>query len=695
MSGAPKTGYRLSSATVQGAPAGRHKGQDMIRQELRWVLLGAVLGLTVALVPSCTKKCGPDTCAGGCCNAKSECVTAASVTACGTNGATCSTCNDGDECTAGVCTTPVVVVDGGEDAGVVDAGPPPCAKDDDCRYLHAGYVCDLTSAKCIPGNGCTVDSECQSADPNDPCYYLGNPQCRCDHNDAPDSGIFNYSGTCRRRLGPCEECTDDTQCGSDPIIFGPPEHVGAGVCKALPGDTTGTKYCLYQLVGQCPCGTVDDGTSHCRPQSNSCSQVGCNTDTQCPSGAVCTVNNPDAGAGSCGGLCVPRCRWDFGTKALVAPGCPPTYTCWVDSHNLDPTSPYYGSGRCKPPCDTNADCQYPADPFGGPNLKCAGEQLTGGGTSARRCRANGDCMDNAECPERPNDQPYLGYCDRGSFACMADCRLGADPVTGMPYKDCRSPYACAADGGAHICRLQTCVEQGGASIACVRGQYCCGEDKNNDGMADPCPAASALGPEGCYDAPRPPFCTECMNSDDCKNVQLPSYLTGAGACANGSKSPSCSPLPMLCVYAGDRGMAQGINVCAPSTWNDNTQDAIGRTRSSRGCPAGYQVTFFRPQFTQGGDDYCTSDADCDQGTDAGRCAPDPTARLQDGGYRKACLCTAGTGTSQCPNVDGGIYSECHTGVAGQPTFCVQSVACVPPAGNVYQPSGSPQYGCGL
>ncbi len=666
-----------------------------MRQELRWLVVGAVLGLTVALVPSCGKKCGPENCQG-CCNSNNECVTATIAATCGTAGASCSACAEGQECQNGACVTPQPPEDGGVDAGQPDAGLV-CGKDDDCKVLGNGSTCDTSSGDCIIGRGCSSDQECQIDDPFDPCYRLG-VQCRCDRRDAPDSGgLFNYTGTCRRRLGPCQECTTHNECGEDPIIFGPPDGIGAGRCKQLQGDTSGKNYCLYQRVGQCPCGTIDDGTGFCKPQSNSCSQVGCNTDKQCPSGSVCTVNQPDAGAGSCGGICVPRCRWDFGTKGLVAPGCPPGTTCWVDSANLDPTSIYYGSGRCKPPCAGDADCQQSSgNPFGGVNLKCAGEQLPGGGLTDKRCRANGECMDNAECPELPNNQPYLGYCDRAGFTCESDCRTGSDPVTGMSYKDCRSPYTCSTDAGARVCRLQTCMEQGGASVACARGKYCCGDDKNGDSTVDPCPPPADRDPAGCYDAPRPPFCTVCQSKDDCKNVQLPAWLSGTNACANGSKNPSCSPLPMLCVYAGDKGQQQGVNICAPATFNDNSQDSQGIRRSSRGCPSGYQVQFMRPVLSGGGEDYCDDDTQCNQGTDAGRCAPDPAAMKQDGGFRKACLCTAGTGRTQCPNSpDGGLQTECRTGVAGQNTYCIESVACIPPPGNAYQAPGEPQFGCGL
>ncbi|MEW5739242.1 MAG: hypothetical protein AB1938_09975 [Myxococcota bacterium] len=681
----------------------------MNSRHLQWALLGAAMGLLIAFTPGCTKKCGPDNCSG-CCVSDSQCSESISVTTCGANGGSCTACADGQLCEGGTCVTPVV------DAGM-DAGPGRCAEDGDCVTQPGtvcdvptgvcvprcdddfdcldkqnGSVCDLRDGHCIKGSGCNADFECQSPNSEDKCYQYGQ-QCICDKRDKPDP---QWEGTCRLRRAPCQECATNHECGDDMIIYGPPGGIGAGKCVALMGGTK--TYCLYQRVGQCACGTIDDGTGYCKPQSNSCDQVGCNVDKDCPSGSVCTVNQPDAGVAQCGGICVPRCRWDFLTKQLIAPGCPPGNTCWVDSANLDPSSVYYGSGRCKPPCQNDNDCKLSAaNPFGGDNLKCAGEQLNGGGTSDKRCRANGECMDNAECPELPNDQPYLGYCDRAAFTCETDCRPGTDPVTGLPYRDCREPHACAVDAGVNICRLKSCVEQGGAGIACAQGEYCCGEDKNVDGTPDPCPPPAERNAAGCYKAPVPPFCTKCMSSDECQNPNLPAWLSGSNACANGSKSPSCSPLPPACVRVPVGNMAT-IDVCAPSTWNDKSVGPLSRIRDDLGCPVNYNESYQRIDRAQQSDNYCETNDDCNLGTDAGSCEPDPELRLQDGGLLKSCRCTAGNpGTparAQCPNdPDAGIVSECKSGVAGQRLSCIETVLCVP--SSLILTSPTDMYGCGL
>ncbi|MBI3179608.1 MAG: hypothetical protein HYZ27_08090, partial [Deltaproteobacteria bacterium] len=74
----------------------------MISRHLRFAFLGALMGLVVALVPGCQKKCGPDNCTG-CCSPDNVCVTATDAVACGASGSACLTCAAEQVCTDGVC----------------------------------------------------------------------------------------------------------------------------------------------------------------------------------------------------------------------------------------------------------------------------------------------------------------------------------------------------------------------------------------------------------------------------------------------------------------------------------------------------------------------------------------------------------------------------------------------------------------
>jgi hypothetical protein len=563
---------------------------------------------------------------------------------------------------------------------------PKCKQDDDCSAIAKGTRCTESTGKCTDDvHGCNFDTDCNNfIDFGDYCFQ-GGIQCRCvmEANDAGTSGV------CHRRHLPCTECTSDAQCGNVPQ-FDP-----LGACMAITGDSSGKKFCLFQHSGPCACGYVDNGQGYCVPaMGRTCDNPGCAADKDCPGGSVCNTQR-------C--VCEARCRWDFATKQTAAPGCPIVNgvqtTCWVDNENLDPNSLYYGSGRCKPPCTSDMDCAYNAttNPHGGAKLKCAGEQLAGGGLSDKRCRANGDCMDDLECPVQPDTSMYYGYCDRGTFVCKLDCRIGNDPVTGKPYSDCRSPYGCKADNGVNKCILKTCVEQGGAAIACNRGEYCCGEDKNGDDAGDPCPPKSEQDLSGCYKAPEPPFCTPCMSNDDCKSLNVQGWLLSEpDHCTNGSLSPSCSPYPILCYPFQDPATMRQVNICAPATFNDPRRDATGRGRDTKGCPSGFSAFYQRIKFVNG-DDNCSSDAQCQMGgIDAGHCGVDMTATLRDGGHPMSCLCTVGSSVEMCPNQqDAGVSSFCKFGNNGETQACMESVSCLPPTQYVFSDAGAPYNGCAL
>ncbi|MBL8956296.1 MAG: hypothetical protein JNK82_36320 [Myxococcaceae bacterium] len=623
------------------------------------------------------------------------------------------------------CTTPgndyCATLDGGivcdEDKGSCIGK---CAQDDDCSALgKTGRRCLETTGKCsaVGVQACNTDPNCNTSPDFDNYCFTGGIQCRCviEPNDAGAQGV------CHRRNAQCTECTTAAQCGTAPH-FEP-----QGDCRTIAGDASGKKYCLYRRMGQCACGYFQDMNGFCAPEApRTCANPGCIADKDCPGGSVCNTAR-------C--ACEPRCRWDFNRKEIAAPGCPPGQTCWVDSENLDPQSVYYGSGRCRPPCANDTECQYDqmTNPNGGTNLRCAGEKLTGGGLSEKRCRAVGDCMDNLECTPPPDTQPYLGYCDRGTFTCHdMDCRTGNDPITGTPYKDCRMPFACRQMAGNGTCVLQNCAEQGGAQRACSIGNMCCGDDKTNNDAGDNCPAPSEQNEVGCYRAPSPPYCKSCSFDCDsmtgvCNILQdcdtgVPSYLSSGGTdnCTNGSKSPSCAlwpngtPMPNVChVYKRDQSAIGQVfyGFCQASTHNDLTVKANGVSAAQNACPAVFSAAWhpvLSPPTVRGlvtaglvnqNDNYCNEDSDCQLGgADAGRCVETALIPVRmDGTRRKACLCNAGS-TGQCPNdPDAGVISFCRAStVPGSETICVSSAVCDVGRPYLFSDAGiGPLFGCGL
>jgi len=60
--------------------------------------------------------CRPETCVGGCCDERGQCVSGNSSEVCGASGSMCIACGAGDRCLSGAC---VATIDGG---GSLDSG---------------------------------------------------------------------------------------------------------------------------------------------------------------------------------------------------------------------------------------------------------------------------------------------------------------------------------------------------------------------------------------------------------------------------------------------------------------------------------------------------------------------------------------------------------------------------------------------
>ena len=149
-------------------------------------------------------------------------------------------------------------------------------------------------------------------------------------------------------------------------------------------------------------------------------------------------------------MCEPRCRWSYALGAEDPPGCAAGSSCFVDDAQLDAGSALFAFGRCRTACLNDAGCAASvANPFGGTHLMCAPEVLLDGGASLNRCRSTG-CMDDLQCTTAAGLAPK-GYCDRFSASCATNCRLATDPVTTLPYADCRAGFSCQIDGGSTFC----------------------------------------------------------------------------------------------------------------------------------------------------------------------------------------------------------------------------------------------------
>lgn len=554
-----------------------------------------------------------------------------------------------------------------EDAGVPDAGEPDageepffCTMDDDCAVFLDGSRCvleddvgvgDAGVGTCIPARACPggMDSECANVDDiDDYCFTDNGVGCRCVAEEGQN--------ICRRRRGACEPCETDSDCGNT-TQFDP-----QGVCKTLAMGTE--KFCFQRAVfGTCEAGYVQDPEGFCVPQV-SCDQVGCQSDADCPGSLVC--NALQAGQT---GVCEQPCTWDFARNAPAndekAPGCPSGKICWVDHKNLDPDSAIFGRGRCRAPCTTDAQCTDTSlNIHGGPRLECAPERIGRFPDSANRCRPAGECMGDVQCPE-VNSESTRGYCDRATFTCQTDCRVGNDPTTGSDYDrtDCRVGFYCVDDNGTRSCEVEPCMRTGGRGAACGGNRFCCGEDKDRDGMADPCtdPAtgqAVALEQNNCYPAPAP-FCATC------------DPMQPFTSCA--MSTPIGGELPTLCLELADVNDAP-VAVCTPGTFNDPT-------RAQTVCPNAHAAQVLYVD--------CTSDPSvCTNGSATGYCAEDPNRPDGMGGFNKSCRCSnVGTQGGDCPG-----NSYCHFGEVGSEQSCIHSIVCIPPPYLISTPAPD---GCGL
>ncbi|HEY3449694.1 MAG TPA: hypothetical protein VGK67_25290 [Myxococcales bacterium] len=489
------------------------------------------------------------------------------------------------------------------DVGTPDTGPEPipCSYDDDCGPAER---CGDRGV-CVEAVACNTPANCTPSDDTDtPRLYCENTTvglgCRCVMAPAADGGAA--AGYCKRRLPPCAPCQTDEQCGSDPLWFRTPLHE-PGKCVTLDG----AKVCLEPYVPtKCGCGqsATVGGAYYCAPQGTtpSCAEGGaflcCLKDGNCPpEHPVCETAT---------GRCQDVCWYDFDKKETV--GCRADKVCNVDPKNLTSSSRNYAAGRCGAPCAADADCTYLRGDF-----VCRAE--TG---SDKRCRPPG-CLGDIECPELPIDNPSNGFCERETGTCMTNCRIGEDPVTSLPFTDCKGGFKCArptpTEPGA--CVEQTCAEQGGTQQFCRWNEICCGEDHDGNPDTPPEPCTDSTGavigqPGKCYRAPNPPWCAPCDPADvlSCTKATFPTS----------AKDPN------LCIAFGPDGAG-----------TDRGNSCMFACESSSQCPKGFNC----------------KDIELTCNADPSVCG-DP-ARCQDSGEKDGegkpimwCRCTTAGDQAECP-----------------------------------------------
>jgi hypothetical protein len=300
---------------------------------------------------------------------------------------------------------------------------------------------------CVPRTPCTTTDACSGGEVCNTCLGVcdrepGTSRCLSDANCGFDEICDTCNERCAPRLGLCEPCLEDRQCGE-----------AGDRCLDY---TTGGRWC-GSACGTCPAGyRCDDAAAQCVAISGSCERVrGCTTPADCPAGQTCSPSFQ----------CVEGCTGDE--------ACPQGQVC--------------ASGACVPPCEDSSACTSPAE--------CVD----------RRCQVPGGCLTSRDCLEPEtycdisafqcvpgcqvdNDCGSAGLaCIDGSCArrgCAANWSCGFGEVCEPATGDCvpaEGPYCDACNGSD--------VNSCGNTNACLRLQ-----DQDGNELGDFCYVACEQDP---------------------------------------------------------------------------------------------------------------------------------------------------------------------------------------------------------
>jgi hypothetical protein len=292
----------------------------------------------------------------------------------------------------------------------------------------------------------------------------------------------------------------------------------------------------------------------------------CSTDAQCDPHSATPICNPQLG------LCVGACTFDL--KTGESPGCPAGQVCHLipTLAALPPQDPNYGKGRCGDPCTAATAC--------GSGLVCRSEGVD---HPVQRCGLPPpECMGNVECPNSPATNSW-GYCDESTHACKTDCRTNTD---------CHPGFLCSGNA----CVAQTCLQAGGATMACDYGQFCCGETES------PAPCPSGIDGGACYDKPAGTWCGTCSKDDDCNTASYPKRAGNKNMCLKDASGNSYCAL----------GCDVGHPAECPRSWQCQNIFVGCSKDGDCGNQAGAHCDL--PADGGGGLCTCTSDPNCASGT---------------------------------------------------------------------------------
>ncbi len=439
-----------------------------VRDLIRWCSILSAFVVFAGTATSCgttqPPKCGPETCASGCCLSDTECVPLRdqSHALCGRGGDACRACYPDETCGSAGCVKQL-------DPQTRGCGPANCAGcctgDGFCvaPSLQDDFSCGLGGticAACLPGYTCEGGGCVDSVSPG---KDAGN-----DTGTAPDAGTSADAGTkaavgasctnnaqcatgscqqfgfndgyCTRSCQSAADCPAGSTCGSDP------NGNGSNICLTICSAAGGTSGCRAGYV--CEKRTTLNGAAACVP--------GCNSVATCGTAPTCD------GRGFCCGA--------EGFACCEGQSCGGGLQC---SSGYCVKSPIGGSCTQDSACQSG-DC---VEQVPGNTPACATGPCWRGG----HCTA--DCTQTS-CPSGSSCTPHL---NPPSSMCVANCAPAGTQGT------CRAGYVCdkgwiKTDPSQGVC-MYACssdADCNSATLKCNQG-FCCGKVGYRCCAGDTCP----------------------------------------------------------------------------------------------------------------------------------------------------------------------------------------------------------------
>ncbi len=600
-------------------------------------------------------------------------------------------CDDGNECTAGICDPEVGCVHQPLDGTSCDDGDV-CTLADNCQ---AG-VCVGSAINCDDNNPCTDDA----CNPTGGCVYTDN-QVDCDDGNPCTVKDTCLAGECSGYQVPCD-CQENADCGAleDGDLCN-----GTLICdkSQVPYQCAVNPDTVVTCEGpESPC-----LAAVCDPVSGACQEVAANTGMPCQDGNACTLSDL-CDAGKC--VAGPKANCNDGNPCTTDL-CDPQTGCFTEFNalpcndgNACSTGDVCDDGECVGTatlaCDDGNVCtDESCDPAKG-CVSVANATVCDDGNActvtdlctAGLCKGSGgpDCDDGNVCTTDSCD-PALGCvhaantqpCDDGN-ACTTGDQCGNGACAGMGLVNCNDSNPCTDDscdeatGCSHEFNAAPCDDLNSCTTGdvCVAGT-CLGKGSLECDDSNPCTKDICLPEGGCQHEAADVACDDgdpCTVNDLCQEGQC---VSGAAPdCDDDNVCTDDSCVDGLCVHAANLADCDDGNACtvndlcaqgkcvagAPLDCDDDNVCTTDSCSPDSGC----KTTFNQLPCDDG--DACTPKDLCS----GGQCAGTGQLNCNDGNPCTDDACEPETGCTHLDNEEECFDNNvCTTG-----DQCAQGV-CTP------------------